>query len=520
MLFQARGRQRGAPGEKQRTHETGDRCTSSSPCLCMDGPCTTCTVRTPMNFVRSRCVPCDYGTLSVQHGFLNVKNILTKGSGSSPCQSCTELSMDVDSLIACGEGRIDVPPGVMVTAGIRGWFAKFRKASRWKSLSKARAWRCPYRAACPGHRVSKMGVLGHLCERGYDERSPGCAQCAKGYGRKVSDPFVCTKCPARWAIWLFLVGKQVLLFAIGMVSAHRAAAGRGRVGVIFKIMISFGTASACIFQAVSPLDAFRSNVGSLRRLIGLGGQVSSWTGLYNVGYECLFGQRRLSVDSFLMLGVLPPILLLSVSMVFNAVAAFLGREDLAQTWVLRSTLVIGNMYMATASSAFTKPLSCFRMQLGPKAATLCSFTHGPCRPWRDKVLAVMGLSLITLAVPVYWVKLLKLSKRWERVTRRRAMGFLIAGYRPEFEWWEAVVVVRKALLLQVRTFFPPSYAPMTNIMLILLILGASLALHLVVWPYEDTELNRIEGAALSASCAALLMASLAIAPEWNKETSL
>ena len=36
----------------------------------------------------------------------------------------------------------------------------------------------------------------------------------------------------------------------------------------------------------------------------------------------------------------------AAGMVFNAVAAFLGREDLAQTWVLRSTLVIGRMWDA------------------------------------------------------------------------------------------------------------------------------------------------------------------------------
>lgn len=45
------------------------------------------------------------------------------GSGSSPCQSCTELSMDVDSLIACGEGRIDVPPGV-------AWMHCFKHAQK------------------------------------------------------------------------------------------------------------------------------------------------------------------------------------------------------------------------------------------------------------------------------------------------------------------------------------------------------------------------------------------------------
>eukprot|EP00439_Symbiodinium_sp_Y106_P069823 s516_g12.t1 len=482
---------------------------------------------------RATCSPCEYGTVSPSFVYfpLVFSNIAMDARPYEKwiknfCIDCTTLAESVGALIACGRGKIEVPRGVMVTLHSLDY-------GRQEML----AWRCPNPSACPGqnHLMGGHG-LEDQCSPGYAEGIAGCVTCESGYGRKINDPFVCQQCPPKAFQWILLSLQHVGLFGIGMMSAQRA---RRRTSVIFKIMVSFGTASCmsifesrgggsvkacnCILQAVSSLQEYHTAKVSLRSYVGLTETVTSATSLYNQSYECLFNTRNFSFYDLAIFETSPPLLLLLFCWILTWVASrcgFCHREVL----MIQGTLVLGNTYMANVCAGFMKPLSCFQMNRpfhGGKALQHNSFlVWEQCRPLHGQAIAGVGVFVCILIVPMYWLEMIRRSHDWHSASRRKIMGFLVSHYRPGVEWWELVPLLRKVLLLQVRVFSPPSYAASTYLTLTLAVLVSSLLLHVVVWPYEDVYLNRIEGSALAASVTALLLASLAVAQEWDKNEAL
>lgn len=259
---------------------------------------------------------------------------------------------------------------------------------------------------------------------------------------------------------------------------------------------------------------------SVRRFVGLAETMTSATSLYNLqSYECLFRMRHFDSLRWAIIGVTPPLLLLLSCWISTSVASYCGFRH-REAVMIQATLVLGNSYMANVCANFMKPLSCFEMVHGAggqKAPQFCSFNLAElCRSLTSQAMAGICTSVCILIVPLYWLEMIRRSQNWQPQSRRHIMGFLVSGYRPAVEWWEVVPLLRKVLLLQVKVFFPPSYAGSTYLTLTLGVLFSSLVLHVVVWPYEDIHLNRIEGSALAASVFALMLASLAVALEWFK----
>ncbi|CAE7747996.1 unnamed protein product, partial [Symbiodinium necroappetens] len=499
-------------------HRLDLACTTSFPCLCLDAFCNSCTVRSRMRVFRATCSPCEYGTVSPAsiHMPLVFTNIAL-GAGpykriKNSCIDCATLAESVDALIACARGEIEVPRGVMVT---------LHSLQESDDRQKMWAWRCPNPSACPGqkHQLGGYG-LEDQCSPGHAEGIAGCVACDSGYGRKINDPFVCQQCPPKSFQWLLLALKHVGLFGVGMMSAQRA---RRRTSVIFKIMVSFGTACNCILQAVSSLEEYHTAKVSLRSYIGLTEAATSATSLYSQSYECLFPEWHFDFYRLAMLDVSPPLLLLLSCWIWTWVASHCGFRH-PEVVMIQGTLVLGNAYMANVCAGFAKPLSCFQMSKSHhngKALQRNSFiVWEECRPLHAQAIAGVGIFVCILLVPVYWLEMIRRSHDWHSASRRKIMGFLVSHYRPGVEWWELVPLLRKVLLLQVRVFSPPSYAASTNLTLTLAVLVSSLLLHVVVWPYEDVYLNRIEGSALAASVTALLLASLAVTQEWDKREAL
>ena len=236
----------GGPGHllNNSVHKVDHACTTSWPCLCLDSFCNSCSVRSQMRIFRATCSPCEYGTVSPSFVYfpLVFSNIAMDARPYEKwiknfCIGCTTLAESVGALIACGRGKIEVPRGVMVTLHSLDY-------GRQEML----AWRCPNPSACPGqnHLMGGHG-LEDQCSPGYAEGIAGCVTCESGYGRKINDPFVCQQCPPKAFQWILLSLQHVGLFGIGMMSAQRA---RRRTSVIFKIMVSFGTASCMsIFES-------------------------------------------------------------------------------------------------------------------------------------------------------------------------------------------------------------------------------------------------------------------------------
>ena len=86
-------------------------------------------------------------------------------------------------------------------------------------------------------------------------------------------------------------------------------------------------------------------------------------------------------------------------------------------------------------------------------------------------------------------------------------GFMFAGYREGYEWWESVVMLRKCLFVLLAIFLKP-YGPAPQVVAASLILVVALSAEFQYLPYQDKEHDRIERIGIQACLLQLEVALL------------
>ena len=86
-------------------------------------------------------------------------------------------------------------------------------------------------------------------------------------------------------------------------------------------------------------------------------------------------------------------------------------------------------------------------------------------------------------------------------------GFMFAGYREGYEWWESVVMLRKCLFVLLAIFLKP-YGPAPQVVAASLILVTALSAEFQYLPYQDKEHDRIERIGIQACLLQLEVALL------------
>ena len=76
------------------------------------------------------------------------------------------------------------------------------------------------------------------------------------------------------------------------------------------------------------------------------------------------------------------------------------------------------------------------------------------------------------------------------------LGFLTQGYKPEYFYWEIILLLRKTLLVLILTFFEP-YSSGFQSLLAMCLFTISIILHLYKDPYYDKKLNNLETLSLT-----------------------
>ena len=80
-------------------------------------------------------------------------------------------------------------------------------------------------------------------------------------------------------------------------------------------------------------------------------------------------------------------------------------------------------------------------------------------------------------------------------------GFFYLGYRPQYYYWEFIIMFRKILTIYVSLL--PDSALSSKVVLIMLIVSVSFYLHLKSKPYAENSLNKLELNAISVSLATI-----------------
>ena len=86
-------------------------------------------------------------------------------------------------------------------------------------------------------------------------------------------------------------------------------------------------------------------------------------------------------------------------------------------------------------------------------------------------------------------------------------GFMFAGYREGYEWWESVVLLRKCFFVLLAIFLK-QYGPAPQVVAASLILIVALSAEFQYLPYEDKEHDRIERIGIQACLLQLEVALL------------
>ena len=84
------------------------------------------------------------------------------------------------------------------------------------------------------------------------------------------------------------------------------------------------------------------------------------------------------------------------------------------------------------------------------------------------------------------------------------MGFVFAGYRIGYEWWETVVMIRKCAFV-LSSIFLRTYGASPQVVAASMVLIASLSLHLQHRPYQDEAHNFLESLGLHVCLLQLLV---------------
>ena len=86
-------------------------------------------------------------------------------------------------------------------------------------------------------------------------------------------------------------------------------------------------------------------------------------------------------------------------------------------------------------------------------------------------------------------------------------GFMFAGYKEGYEWWETVVMLRKCLFVLLAIFLKP-YGPAPQVVAASLILIVALSAEFQYLPYQDKEHDKIEMIGIQACLLQLEVALL------------
>ena len=80
-------------------------------------------------------------------------------------------------------------------------------------------------------------------------------------------------------------------------------------------------------------------------------------------------------------------------------------------------------------------------------------------------------------------------------------SFIVGVYRPQCWWWEAMVTLRKLLLVLVLVFVP---GQRLRAYLGLLVIGAAFVIHVLAWPFVEPKYNKMEWISLLSAILTLL----------------
>lgn len=331
---------------------------------------------------------------------------------------------------------------------------------------------------------------GGECAKGYTGNL--CAVCADGYISGTSN--TCKKCPSP-SNNIILISFLTLLFTsvicyIIYRTYEDAYEPKLYHSVLIKILMNY--LQLMMLTSVIKVrwpDPFYD-------LISIQEQIGSNTGKL-LSIDCLI-QDNTSLDPYyvnqLFSFVAPLVLGVMITLIWLVISMFIVNKSRVVKPFITSLVVVFFILHPGISSNALSILSCYEIENGEFWNTNSFDIQCYTQEYASRYYAlfVLDLALWTIGMPALgYVMLWKNRTSLDDPSTKAKYGFLYHGYQSDRFYWEFVIMLRKLLIISVAILMRYSTVSLQLIFVLILLLAA-LALNQYYKPFELSELNRTE----------------------------
>lgn len=369
----------------------------------------------------------------------------------------------------------------------------------WRvSNTSERLLACPVRDICVGGNTAD-------CASGHEGRL--CTSCKPRYFRFGS--FLCLECGSKaWGIGkgvLVLLGTGVFFSILIICSVRNSNSKKSALIIHLRIFLNYTQVTVLMssLQVKWP-DALLSFFEGLK----FTGNATQFA----FSNECITGDydMRYAYQKVVAVAVIPMLLLFLVLLVWGAVGLIRKKRDYLRVHFMCSAVVLLLSMQPIVLQVSLQMYSCVEVEIG--TSWLLHDMEVAC--WQGAHLtfafgvALPAMLIWSVGTPLLlWGLLFKQRQSLRLPDNLRRIGFLYAGYRPSFYFWEFLVVLRKSLMAIVANT-GVSAASTTQMQLAILVLWTFLLAHSKASPFDTVRFNRTEFLSLFASLVTVVAGSL------------
>lgn len=379
-------------------------------------------------------------------------------------------------------------------------------------------FRCPNVDSCLGSPDPKEPSLTGECSSGYTGNL--CSVCESGYSRQGRN--MCNKCPNLTSnlvlSGLVGVGGVLLLIIAVAISIRGATRPRSEFAIYLKIFTNY-------VQMVVVAAALNVNWPGFVSLF-LNGQetVGSVTDQL-FSFECLgqefFAMKGIFYKKIIGYVVLPLLLLLFAVVLWGFIKLLTKMKAIPHKVVTSMVIIVFILHPSLTKVTFSI-FSC--SELLPSQYWL--ITDMSIRCWdMEHLKNIVSIALPSMIVWIFGLPLFCLGLLYRTRQRLSAeliqikYSFLYKGYKPEYYYWEFVILYRKVALVCASVFLS-SISTMVQALSILAILLICLFVHAAVKPFRTPVFNMLETKSILVSLLTIYVGLYFQANTWRVEINV
>ena len=398
--------------------------------------------------------------------------------------------------------------------------------------------RCPAaEKACPYVAPTKIpGALNLSCAAGHDVESELCSTCLPNYA-SVNKGEQCSLCPTQSSTNLLFAG--TLLFAVCIFSflvwdnldgavlmvpkAHETeedvihySSEMPFHSIVIRLVSSYLQIAGMLLKFDLSLP---EEVRTLVRIESSGGALGEQLLLFDCGTSIREDIEMFQLKQIMAIWIFPAV----------------GLVCCAIFWIVYHIRNRGTPLFVSAVDGFISSTMVLFFTLFPSLVNRLAMSFS-CEYYGNQLLVSEALGIKCFSTPhlnivfcvgipgfIFFVFMIPSFLSYTLIKQRRAhklfpsqhsyehhwtlrFGFVYAGYKEGWEWWETIIMLRKCTFVMLAIFLR-QYGPSPQVVAAAIVLVIALSAHLQHQPYHDEAHTRLESIGLHA-CLLVLLATL------------